>query len=124
MPRNEAKPAFYFSHILGILGELMQMAATYGYLVLKQMVCSGISSAVPAVSRTSASSSISMAFIKSMIDFGFAKEVRLYGLQEFLLGQFRRNKEHFYASSAGTMPSHSRTAASTTAFPAPETRLT
>lgn len=33
-----------------------------------------------------------------MIDFGFAKEVRLYGLQEFLLGQFRRNKEHFYAA--------------------------
>lgn len=32
-----------------------------------------------------------------MIDFRFAKEVRLYGLQEFLLGQFRRNKEHFYA---------------------------
>lgn len=31
-----------------------------------------------------------------MIDFGFAKEIRLYGLQEFLLGQFRRNKEHFY----------------------------
>lgn len=33
-----------------------------------------------------------------MIDFGFAKEVRLYGLQEFLLGKFRRNKEHFYAA--------------------------
>ena len=31
-----------------------------------------------------------------MIDFGFAKEIRLYRLQEFLLGQFKRNKEHFY----------------------------
>ena len=33
-----------------------------------------------------------------MIDFGYAKEVRLYGLQEFLMGQFQRNKERFYAA--------------------------
>ena len=39
-----------------------------------------------------------------MIDFGYAKEVRLYGLQEFLLGQFRRNKEHFYAARDETKP--------------------
>lgn len=39
-----------------------------------------------------------------MIDFGFAKEVRLYGLQEFLLGQFRRNKEHFYAARNEAKP--------------------
>lgn len=39
-----------------------------------------------------------------MIDFGYAKEVRLYGLQEFLLGQFRRNKEHFYAARNETKP--------------------
>lgn len=39
-----------------------------------------------------------------MIDFGFAKEVRLYGLQEFLLGQFKRNKEHFYAARNETKP--------------------
>ena len=39
-----------------------------------------------------------------MIDFGFAKEVRLYGLQEFLLGQFRRNKEHFYAARNAAKP--------------------
>lgn len=39
-----------------------------------------------------------------MIDFGFAKEVRLYGLQEFLLGQFRRNKEHFYAARDKAKP--------------------
>lgn len=39
-----------------------------------------------------------------MIDFGFAKEVRLYGLQEFLLGQFRRNKEHFYVARNQAKP--------------------
>ena len=39
-----------------------------------------------------------------MIDFGFAKEVRLYGLQEFLLGQFRRNKEHFYSARNEAKP--------------------
>ncbi len=39
-----------------------------------------------------------------MIDFRFAKEVRLYGLQEFLLGQFRRNKEHFYAARNEAKP--------------------
>lgn len=39
-----------------------------------------------------------------MIDFGFAKEVRLYGLQDFLLGQFRRNKEHFYAARNEAKP--------------------
>ena len=39
-----------------------------------------------------------------MIDFGYAKEVRLYSLQEFLLGQFRRNKEHFYAARNETKP--------------------
>ena len=39
-----------------------------------------------------------------MIDFGFAKEIRLYGLQEFLLGQFRRNKEHFYAARNEAKP--------------------
>lgn len=33
--REEAKPAFYFSHLLSILGELVQMAATYGYLITK-----------------------------------------------------------------------------------------
>ena len=33
--RDETKPAFYFSHMLGILGDLMQMAAAYGYLVLR-----------------------------------------------------------------------------------------
>ncbi|MCI8401183.1 MAG: ABC transporter ATP-binding protein [Lachnospiraceae bacterium] len=31
--REEAKPAFYFSHGLGILGEMVQTAVTYGYLV-------------------------------------------------------------------------------------------
>lgn len=31
--RKEAKPAYYFSHGLGILGELLQMAVTYGYLL-------------------------------------------------------------------------------------------
>ncbi len=39
-----------------------------------------------------------------MIDFAFAKEIRLYGLQEFLLGQFRRNKEHFYAARNEAKP--------------------
>ena len=39
-----------------------------------------------------------------MIDFGYAKEVRLYGLQAFLLGQFKRNKEHFYAARNETKP--------------------
>lgn len=39
-----------------------------------------------------------------MIDFGFAKEIRLYGLQDFLLGQFRRNKEHFYAARDQAKP--------------------
>ncbi len=39
-----------------------------------------------------------------MIDFGFAKEIRLYGLQEFLLSQFRRNKEHFYAARNEAKP--------------------
>lgn len=39
-----------------------------------------------------------------MIDFGFAKEIRLYGLQEFLLGQFSRNKEHFYAARNEAKP--------------------
>ncbi len=39
-----------------------------------------------------------------MIDFGFAKEIRLYGLQEYLLGQFRRNKEHFYAARDEAKP--------------------
>jgi len=39
-----------------------------------------------------------------MIDFGFAKEVRLYGLQEFLLGQLRRNKEHFYVARNQAKP--------------------
>lgn len=39
-----------------------------------------------------------------MIDFGLAKEVRLYGLQEFLLSQFRRNKEHFYAARNEAKP--------------------
>lgn len=39
-----------------------------------------------------------------MIDFRYAKEVRLYGLQEFLLGQFRRNKEHFYAARNEAKP--------------------
>lgn len=39
-----------------------------------------------------------------MIDFGFAKEVRLYGLQDFLLGQFWRNKEHFYAARNEAKP--------------------
>lgn len=39
-----------------------------------------------------------------MIDFGFAKEVRLYGLQEFLLGQFWRNKEYFYAARNQAKP--------------------
>ena len=39
-----------------------------------------------------------------MIDFGFAKEIRLYGLQEYLLGQFRRNKEHFYAAREEAKP--------------------
>ena len=39
-----------------------------------------------------------------MIDFGYAKEVRLYGLQEFLLGQFRQNKARFYAARNETKP--------------------
>lgn len=39
-----------------------------------------------------------------MIDFRFAKEIRLYGLQEFLLGQFMRNKEHFYAARNEAKP--------------------
>lgn len=39
-----------------------------------------------------------------MIDFGFAKEVRLYGLQDFLLRQFRRNKEHFYTARNQAKP--------------------
>lgn len=39
-----------------------------------------------------------------MIDFGFAKEIRLYGMQEFLLSQFRRNKEHFYAARNEAKP--------------------
>lgn len=39
-----------------------------------------------------------------MIDFRFAKEVRLYGLQDFLLGQFLRNKEHFYAARNEAKP--------------------
>ena len=39
-----------------------------------------------------------------MIDFGFAKEIRLYGLQDFLLDQFRRNKEHFYAARDEAKP--------------------
>ena len=39
-----------------------------------------------------------------MIDFGFAKEIRLYGLQEFLLSQFRRNKEHFYSARNQAKP--------------------
>lgn len=39
-----------------------------------------------------------------MIDFGLAKEVRLYGLQEFLLSQFQRNKEHFYAARNEAKP--------------------
>ncbi len=39
-----------------------------------------------------------------MIDFGYAKEVRLYRLQEFLLNQFKRNKEHFYAARNETKP--------------------
>lgn len=39
-----------------------------------------------------------------MIDFGFAKEVRLYGLQDFLLGQFSRNKEHFYVARNQAKP--------------------
>lgn len=39
-----------------------------------------------------------------MIDFGFAKEIRLYGLQEYFLGQFRRNKEHFYAARDEAKP--------------------
>lgn len=39
-----------------------------------------------------------------MIDFGFAKEVRLFGLQDFLLGQFRRNKEHFYIARDQAKP--------------------
>lgn len=33
--REEAKPAFYFSHLLSTVGELFQMAVTYGYLVIK-----------------------------------------------------------------------------------------
>lgn len=39
-----------------------------------------------------------------MIDFGYAKEVRLYRLQKFLLDQFKRNKEHFYAARNETKP--------------------
>lgn len=39
-----------------------------------------------------------------MIDFGFAKEIRLYGLQEFLLSQFRRNKEQFYIARNEAKP--------------------
>lgn len=33
-----------------------------------------------------------------MIDFRYAKEIRLFGLQGFLAGKFRQNKEHFYAA--------------------------
>lgn len=33
-----------------------------------------------------------------MIDFRYAKEIRLFGLQGFLMGKFRQNKEHFYAA--------------------------
>jgi len=33
-----------------------------------------------------------------MIDFRYAKEIRLFGLPEFLAGKFRQNKEHFYAA--------------------------
>lgn len=39
-----------------------------------------------------------------MIDFEYAKEIRLYGLQDFLLGQFRRNKEHFYTARNEAKP--------------------